>query len=225
MHELPFLQDIDHILARLLISAVCAGSIGWDRERLRKPAGLRTHILVGIGACLMTLISLLMSPSVNGLTVFDPRIAANVVVGIGFLGAGTILHLREGVVSGLTTAATLWVVAGIGMAAGCGFYAGAFLATALVFLTLLGMDRLDDHIAGTLYHSLTVHAKMTPHLTEDAKELLRSIDVKIVRVASVSSAPGEKTVTIHFKPIPLVKGQQAARRIEKLKGVREVELN
>jgi putative Mg2+ transporter-C (MgtC) family protein len=173
----------------------------------------------------MVLISFFMSPVENGVSVFDPRIAANVVVGIGFLGAGTILHLREGVVSGLTTAATLWVVAGIGMAAGCGFYSGAFLTTVLVLLTLFGMDRLDDYIEGSLYHSLTVHAKMTPHLTEDAKELLRASGIQIVRAVTVSQAAGEKTVTIHFKPVPLVKGKQAARRIEKLKGVHEVELN
>jgi putative Mg2+ transporter-C (MgtC) family protein len=166
-----------------------------------------------------------MSPLENGVTVFDPRIAANVVVGIGFLGAGTILHLREGVVSGLTTAATLWVVAGIGMAAGCGFYAGAVLTTGLVLVTLYGMDRLDDYIEGSLYHSLTVHAKMTPHLTEDAKEILRETGVKIVRAMTATPSAGEKTLTIHFKPIPLVKGKQAARRIEKLKGVHEVELN
>jgi putative Mg2+ transporter-C (MgtC) family protein len=129
------------------------------------------------------------------------------------------------VVSGLTTAATLWVVAGIGMAVGSGFYSGALLTALLVLLTLYGMDRLDDYIEGTLYHSLTLHAKMTPHLTEDAKELLRSSGVQIVGATTVSQAAGEKTVTIHFKPIPLVKGKQAARRIEKLKGVREVELN
>ncbi|HVZ79648.1 MAG TPA: MgtC/SapB family protein [bacterium] len=225
MNDLPFFQDIGPIAIRLLISIFCAGLIGWDRERLRKPAGLRTHILVGIGACLMTLISLLMSRVENGTVIFDSRIAANVVVGIGFLGAGTILHPREGVVSGLTTAASLWVVAGIGIAVGCGFYAGAFLTTVLVLLTLYLMNRLDDHIEGTLYHSVTIHARMTPHLTEDAKELLRTIGIRIVRTMTVNEAPEGKTVTIHIHPVPLAKGKQAARRIEKLRGVREVELN
>lgn len=225
MHDVPFTQDLDLIIVRLLLSIACAGVIGWERERLRKPAGLRTHVMVGIGSCLVMLISVIMSPVENGVWTFDPRLAANVVVGIGFLGAGTILHMREGIVAGLTTAATLWVVAGIGLAVGCGFYSGALLTTFLVLAALFVMNRLDDYIEGTLYHNLTIHAKMTPHLTEDAKEILRGFGVKILRSETQAGGGDEKSVLLHFKPIPVAKGRQAARRIERLKGVKEVELN
>ena len=87
-----------------------AGIIGFDRERLRKPDGIRTHIMVALGGALLMMISIFTSPVVGGQVQFDPRIVANVVTGLGFLGAGTILHMREGIVTGLTTAATLWIV-------------------------------------------------------------------------------------------------------------------
>jgi len=124
---------------RLLAACVLAGAIGYEREfASHKPAGFRTHILVGLGAALVMMTSefaMRMFPAAN----MDPtRIGAQVVSGIGFLGAGAIL--RSGfTVKGLTTAASLWAVACVGIACGIGFYAGALLATALVLavLTLL----------------------------------------------------------------------------------------
>src|SRR5579871_7014066 len=111
MQDIPFNTFLGDVASRLLVTLFLTGLIGWDRERLRKPAGLRTHVLVGLGSALAMLISIVTGPVVNGVSQLDPRIAQNVLTGIGFLGAGTILHLREGVVSGLTTAATLWACA------------------------------------------------------------------------------------------------------------------
>ncbi|SHF09023.1 putative Mg2+ transporter-C (MgtC) family protein [Seinonella peptonophila] len=134
------------ITLRLFLAALLAGLIGWERERDNHPAGFRTHILVCVGSALIMLISVygfgefMNSPNVR----FDPsRIGAQVVSGIGFLGAGTII--RQGVtVSGLTTAASLWVVAGIGLAVGAGFMFGAVLATALVLVSLEVLNRVDQ---------------------------------------------------------------------------------
>ncbi len=122
------------ISLRLLLACVFGGIVGFQRERHDSPAGLRTYILVSLGS------SLIMILSMYGFSDFtstaDPaRLAAQVVSGIGFLGAGTIL--RDGVsVKGLTTAASLWVVSAIGLAAGAGFYYSSFLVTILVFITL-----------------------------------------------------------------------------------------
>jgi putative Mg2+ transporter-C (MgtC) family protein len=127
------------IVLRLLLSALLAGLIGIERESHRRPAGLRTHILVSLGSCLIMLISIYGCRIGNR----DPfRLAAQVVSGIGFLGAGTILH--EGpTIRGLTTAASLWVVAGVGLAMGCGLYFPAIIGVLLVVLTLISLEDFE----------------------------------------------------------------------------------
>jgi putative Mg2+ transporter-C (MgtC) family protein len=136
---LPELSWIEVIL-RVGLAAVLGGAIGLERELRDREAGLRTHLLVSVGAALFTMVSAYAwtdwrFSTEEGL-VFDPtRIAAQVVTGIGFLGAGAII--RQGFsVKGLTTAATLWVVAAIGMAAGVGYYEAALVTTALVLVSL-----------------------------------------------------------------------------------------
>jgi putative Mg2+ transporter-C (MgtC) family protein len=128
------------ILLRVVLAAGLGGAIGFERELREREAGLRTHMLVSVGAALFTLVSAYAwtdwrFSTAEGL-VFDPtRIAAQVVTGIGFLGAGAII--RQGLsVRGLTTAATLWVVAAIGMATGAGYYAAAVITTVLVLVSL-----------------------------------------------------------------------------------------
>jgi len=121
------------LVARLALGFVLSGFVGLEREVSLKPAGLRTHILVGLSSTLLTILSL------NAFEGSDPsRVAASIVVGIGFLGAGTIVKTKEKVI-GLTTAATLWTVASIGVAAGSGSYLLATMATGLAFVVL----RLD----------------------------------------------------------------------------------
>jgi putative Mg2+ transporter-C (MgtC) family protein len=136
---LPELSWVE-VLVRVGLAAALGGAIGFERELREREAGLRTHMLVSVGAALFTLVSAYAWTDWNFSTreglVFDPtRIAAQVVTGIGFLGAGAII--RQGLsVRGLTTAATLWVVAAIGMAAGAGYYAAAVITTVLVLVSL-----------------------------------------------------------------------------------------
>lgn len=131
------------VALRLIASAVFAGIIGYERQSRHKAAGLRTHILVAVGSCLIMVLSINIYSSVQGMTNADPaRLAAQVVSGIGFLGAGSIL--KEGpTIKGLTTAASLWVVSGVGLAAGAGYYTGALMTTLLVFLTLGILSRME----------------------------------------------------------------------------------
>jgi putative Mg2+ transporter-C (MgtC) family protein len=128
------------VLLRLAIAVALCGAIGLERESRDQVAGLRTHILVGVGAALFTLVSAYGFSEFG--TARDPtRIAAQIVSGIGFLGAGAIL--RQGFnVRGLTTAATLWVVAAIGMACGAGYYFGAAVTAAAVLVALILFRRL-----------------------------------------------------------------------------------
>ena len=120
------------IILRLLLATALGAIIGFQRERAGKPAGLRTHVLISLGAAVFTVASIYGFGAAS-----DPaRIAAGVLVGVGFLGAGVILRTGEGIVAGLTTAATIWVVASIGLAAGAGMYLVAAVAAVLILIVL-----------------------------------------------------------------------------------------
>lgn len=134
------------IIVRLVLSVVFSGFIGLERQIHRRTAGLRTHILVSLGSCLIMLTSMYIFDIYKNVAPLDPaRIAAGVITGIGFLGAGTIIRDRENV-KGLTTAASLWVVAGIGLATGCGFYKAALFATLLAFVTLFALRQVENAV-------------------------------------------------------------------------------
>ncbi|SDD45069.1 MgtC/SapB family protein [Sporomusa acidovorans] len=138
---MPPISETDIVL-RLVISCILGGLIGFERENLERPAGLRTHILVCVGSALIMLVSIYGFANYETVNKDPGRIAAQVVSGIGFLGAGTIL--REGLtVTGLTTAASLWVVAGIGLAIGSGLFFVGIAGTALVFLTLVLFGQME----------------------------------------------------------------------------------
>lgn len=139
------ISDLDAVL-RLVLALLLGGLIGYERQSCNKSAGLRTHVLVCVGSCLIMILSVNIYRNVQGLTNADPaRLAAQVVSGIGFLGAGTIM--KEGLtVKGLTTAASIWVVSGVGLAVGAGYYFSAFMVTGLVFLTLSVLFRIEQKI-------------------------------------------------------------------------------
>ena len=121
------------MVLRLLLASAMGAIIGYQRERASKPAGLRTHVLICVGAALFTIASLYAF----GATADPARVAAGIVAGIGFLGAGAIIRRDEGLVAGLTTAATIWAVAGIGLAVGAGLYLISAVTTAIVLIVLL----------------------------------------------------------------------------------------
>jgi putative Mg2+ transporter-C (MgtC) family protein len=136
----------EEILIRLSLAAFFGAVVGLERERRDWAAGLRTHMMVCVGACLIMMVSAFGFKDVLGTPdiVLDPsRIAAQVVSGIGFIGAGTILFLRQEVIRGLTTAAGLWTVAAIGLATGGGMYFAACIATVVVIIILWWLKPLE----------------------------------------------------------------------------------
>lgn len=135
------------VVFRLLLSILLSSIIGLDRESINKPAGLRTHVLVSLASTLIMLISIYINELYSSGYYFSDRLASQVISGIGFLGAGTILRKDKGIITGLTTAASLWAVATIGLAVGIGFYLGAFLATILVIITLIVFQKLGSRIS------------------------------------------------------------------------------
>ena len=137
-----------HLLTRLLVAAVLAGLLGWERERARKSAGFRTHMLVGIASALYTTIGQLsvaeFEPRMEGLRPDPIRVVQAVAIGIGFLGSGVIFVSRnEDRVQGLTTAASIWATAAIGLAAGLEHYILAVGATLLLLVVLRVLARFD----------------------------------------------------------------------------------
>jgi putative Mg2+ transporter-C (MgtC) family protein len=132
---------------RLALSCTLSGTIGLERAWRGKPAGVRTHVLVSLGSTLIVLISVHMAA---GLPSVDPtRIASNVVTGLGFLGAGTIMQANGGI-QGLTTAASLWAVGAVGLAVGSGYYEGAVQAWVFILFTLHVMDRFERYLVQRL---------------------------------------------------------------------------
>jgi putative Mg2+ transporter-C (MgtC) family protein len=151
-----------------------------ERELSGKPAGLRTNILICVGATLFTVLSIKLSLGRG-----DPaRVAAQILPGVGFIGAGTILHAR-GSITGLTSAATIWVVAAIGMALGSGAYTDAIGTAVLVMLILLGLGNLEKLIARkSTYSHLVIHAKPEMSAVEDLESLMRRSGLEVARVES-----------------------------------------
>jgi putative Mg2+ transporter-C (MgtC) family protein len=177
------------VLVRLGVAAALTGAIGLERELRERAAGLRTHMLVGVGSALFTIVSAYgwsdFEFSTRSGVVFDPtRIAAQIVTGIGFLGAGAII--RQGLaVRGLTTAASLWIVAAIGMAVGAGYYSAALIATGIVLVGLGPFRWLEG--ATTLTRFRRAGRQLEVDLTRDhpIAEPLGVIDERRVRVSRV----------------------------------------
>ena len=173
-----FAQMVDifrlDLMLQLAMAAMLGGAIGLERELGGKPAGLRTNILICMGAVLYTSLGITMMGT-------DPsRVAAQIVTGVGFIGAGTILHAR-GAVVGLTSAATIWVVAAIGVALGAGRYLEATGATLAVFAVLQGLGRLEKLVERhTTRSHVQVHARPEPDPVEDLETVVRRTGLEIV---------------------------------------------
>ena len=139
-------MDIFMVATRLILAAILGAVIGIEREIKNRAAGFRTHIIVSVGACLIMLIGIDGIGKFSSDTARDTaRIAGQVISGIGFLGAGTILQ-KKNAVTGLTTAATLWLSAAIGLAVGIGYYEGAIIATVICLVTLISLNKISDLI-------------------------------------------------------------------------------
>src|SRR5213592_4288649 len=164
------------LMLQVGLATLLGGAIGLERELGGKPAGLRTNILICIGSVLYTHLSIAMLSAIagGGGTGTDPtRVAGQIVTGVGFIGAGTILHAR-GAVVGLTSAATIWVVAAIGVALGSGYYLEGIATTLVVLVALAGLGRVETLVERQATRStITIHAHPGPTVLEDLEGLVR----------------------------------------------------
>ena len=216
------------ILLKLFLAALAGGLVGWEREKRGRPAGLRTNLLVSVGACTVMIISETFflkygAHDAQSVLRLDPsRTAAQIVTGIGFLGAGVIL--KEGVtVRGLTTAATLWVVAGLGMAFGMGFFSLGVISTIIVLVGLLFLKQFDWTIKKDRFLLLTVTARRRESLYDD---LLQLVEERKLRISEVSSQVDLEDNEIFIRMVLKQRGENVGREltraIEKFDGIKKV---
>ncbi len=216
------------VFVKLFLAALAGGIIGVEREMHGRPAGLRTHLLVTVGACLMMIISegfhlkygeLGMESSVR----IDPsRTAAQIITGIGFLGAGVIL--KEGInVRGLTTAASLWVAAGLGMAFGMGLYGPGAMATGLALFSLFFLKKLEPVVKKDRYLQLNVVADSTRDLFADLEEIFAARKLRVSDVRSALDLENQQisyqfVLTQHHRRI----GRELTAAVSRLPGVKRI---
>jgi putative Mg2+ transporter-C (MgtC) family protein len=192
--EIARILRID-LLIKLALAVVLGGIIGFERELAGKPAGLRTNILICIGAALLMDVSTRVG-IIDGHRVGDPgRIAAQIVSGIGFLGAGTILQ-GQGVVTGLTSAATIWVVAAIGMTVGAGFYIEGIGAGLLVTFVLAGLGGLERWVQRA---RRVVSATVRTRVSTPAEEVAGTLRAHGIRVEEQHVFDHEQDRTFELK--------------------------
>lgn len=173
------------VLFKVIASIVFGGLIGLERERHNQPAGLKTHIILCVGATLITIVSIQMAQDIGEPHRSDPtRIAANIVTGIGFLGGGAILRIGA-TIRGLTTAACLWAVTGVGMAIGAGYHFAAALTILVILLTLHFMGRLENvFLDRKTFKEMTLTARSSPDLLGSVEKVLSSnlISIKTIEL-------------------------------------------
>ena len=187
-----FAEVLSRDLGRLLLAAVLGGIVGIERELKRRPAGLRTNMFICFGAAMFTVLSLELAAATGG---EQTRIASQIIPGIGFIGAGSILHAQK-TITGLTTAATIFVVASIGMACGGGLYGLAVFASVLILICLQvlgGLERKFNLKSSLMHYSITTD-RVAEDITQEIDGLLEEHGkqmegMKLVRIN------GKKKVT------------------------------
>ncbi len=220
------ISDLD-IALRLLVAAVLGALIGFERERLMWAAGIRTHMLVAVGSCLLMIVSaygfqrILTQPHV----VLDPsRIAAQVVTGIGFLGAGSII-LRGQAVRGLTTAASVWAVAAIGLAAGGQLYFAACAATIIILVILAGIKPVEEAYRRRVQTgTIEINAERDTVTLDNLKGLSRLRVGQLRRVVIRDQKDGSQCIIIQLTRVSSQEIEIALRRLRAAPGITSVDL-
>jgi len=216
------------IALKLLLAALAGGIIGFEREMHGRPAGLRTHLLVTLGACLMMIVSEAFYLKYGGegassAVRLDPsRTAAQIITGIGFLGAGVIL--KEGInIRGLTTAASLWVVAGLGMSFGMGLIGPGIMATVLALFSLFFLKKLEPRIKKDRYLFLYVKAASEPDIYSELERIFTDRQLRISDLGATLDLDRQLVcyrfiVTQHHRRI----GRELTGAVSALPGVKSI---
>lgn len=219
LREITYLS----IALRIVVAVICGGALGLERGMKHRPAGMRTYMLVCVGSCLIMLTNQYLFQITQA---GDPmRLGAQVVSGIGFLGAGTIVVTRYNRIKGLTTAAGLWSAAGVGLALGVGFYEAALIAGLAIFVVMTLLQRWDDNM-----HSRTRAVEIHVELEEQTTvgEFIRCIrdmelEISNIQMEEHSTENNTRGMIATLKAKKRGKHEELMERIRQIKGVRYLE--
>lgn len=218
------------IAIRLIVASILGGVIGFEREVHGRPAGFRTHLLVSLGSCLFVITSIFFYQKFGNLSAQGPlgvdpgRVAAQVVTGIGFLGAGAIIREKASI-RGLTTAACLWVAAAVGVAVGVGMYATSLLVTLLAVLNLLFLKKVENRLRKDTYFRIIVWSKDTAGRFPEVERLLDECGIDIVsHVIEKDLDQRSVLLEIDVKSRSRDECNQLAERLSQLEGVTRIRL-
>ena len=216
--------DTLSIIVRLVLAVICGGIIGIERERKRRPAGFRTHILICLGAAITTLTSQFIVFEL-GLYTDLSRLGAQVIAGIGFIGAGTIIVTRNRQVKGLTTAAGLWVTAIVGLCCGAGFFEAVIITTVIVLLAELVFSKLEYFI---ISHSRTSNIYVEYTRNENLGKIIDTIKqtgayIIELEISKSPTAQKNSAVTFSIKSSRNVSCRSLMTLVSKVDGVVTVE--
>ena len=211
------------IALRIVLAVLCGGALGLERGLKHRPAGMRTYMLVCVGACLIMLTNQYLFQITKA---GDPmRLGAQVVSGIGFLGAGTIVVTRYNQIKGLTTAAGLWSAAGVGLALGVGFYEAALIAGVAIFVVMTLLQRWDDNL-----HSKTRAVEIYVELSEGITvghfiKKVRELDLEIsnIQMEQVATESNSRGLIATLKAKKRGKHEDLMEKIRQINGVRYLE--
>ena len=200
---LPFWETI----IRLLVAVTCGGIIGIERGRKRRPAGFRTHMIVCIGAALTMILSTYLTAMITNVWHINAstdvsRFGAQVINGIGFLGAGTIIITGHQQIKGLTTAACLWASACMGLAIGAGFYMGALVGCMLILVTIIVFSKLESFI---LSHSRNINVFVEFESIDSVTHILSKLNEQDVKVFDVEITKQKNSGTLYPNAIFSIK--------------------
>ena len=209
------------IALKLLLAVALGGLVGLERESSQKPAGFRTHILICLGSAMMMIFSglVLEGRVAEGGDLL--RVAAGVITGIGFMGAGTII-ISRGMIIGLTTAATLWAVAGLGLVIGGGYYITAFIFTACILLALIGFGYFEEqHLKKNMYR-YTLKAESSSHLLSDIKKAAMHEGIKFQDIR-LKREKNRSTIFINF-PASEEEEQKFSQSLSELDEIQDLKI-
>lgn len=212
------------VLLRLVLAIALGGVVGYQRETTERPAGFRTHVLVALGSALFTLVSFYPFDGVGKIGTDPTRIAAQIVTGIGFLGAGTIIR-RENLVIGLTTAASLWAVAAVGIAVGVGYYAAGLAGSFLIFAVLSVFKWLELRFMPAVgERTVVLIVRGWPEVIGRIQERLTELNVSI-KSSSMKRLGGDRTeVVLDLESLAFIDEALLLGEIGKIGGVEEVHI-
>jgi putative Mg2+ transporter-C (MgtC) family protein len=209
------------IALKLLLAIALGGLVGLERESSQKPAGFRTHILICLGSAMMMILSGLVLEGREYQGGDIVRIAAGVITGIGFMGAGTII-ISRGMIIGLTTAATLWAVAGLGLVIGAGYYMTAFIFSVSILLALIGFGYFEEqHLKKNNYH-YTIKAEPSGHVLTDIKKTAMHEGIKFQEITFRREK--DRSVILITFPASEEDEQKFNQSLSHMEGIQEIKI-